>query len=299
MFNKFPGKFIDFIKFHKIISVLVIIVIAVLIFVFKPGPTPVIETQIVKNSNLVQSVSVSGAIGAKEIANISPLSSGPIVYIGVKLGDSVFAGQTIAVLDQRIMQKNLEASLLDYSKDRNTFNQVQSDNQNRNPNQALNDAMKRILEDNQYDLEKSVNSVELKDLVKQQSVISSPINGVLTRADALTVGSTVSPSTIFTILNPESLVFNMDVDEADIGKIKTGQKVNLTIDSFPDQNLSVVVTRIDFVSHVTSNGANAFTVESSLDSNEKDQYRVGMNGDSEIITASKSNALPNRVCIRK
>jgi len=282
----------SFIKHHKILSLIGVIIIAVLIFVFRPKSPPPPATQTVKRTNLVQSISVSGSVNAKKQVNLSFVSSGLVTYIGAQLGDTVTAGQTIAVLDQRTVLKNLQSSLTDYSKQRNTFDQNVDNNGGRiNPTDAVNDAMKRIIQNNQYDLNKAVVSVELQDLAKQQSVLVSPINGILTHADAVTAGSSVTATSVFTIVDPSSLVFAMDVDEADIGKVTVGQQVKLNLDAYPNANLTFPVTHIDFVSHTTTNGGNAFTVEVKLPQTIQYIYRVGMNGNAEITTAEKDHVL--------
>src|SRR4030067_1300152 len=103
----------------------------------------------------------------------------------------------MGVLDQKTDLKNLKAELIDYSKKRNEFEQTQEDNQNRTPTQALNDEMKRILQNNQYDLDKAINSVELFDLAKQNLVVTTPISGIVTRADVKSAGVNVSATTTF------------------------------------------------------------------------------------------------------
>ena len=284
-------KKISWIRRHKIIGIFLLIIILIVAYVFWPKPKPVISTVTVKPADLVQSLSDSGTLNAKTSASLSPITSGPLVFLGAQVNDAVIKGQTIAILDQRTLQKNLDADLITYSEQRNTFDQTQDNNQDRTPYQALNDAMKRILQNNQYDLNKAVNSVELSDLAKQQSVLTAPIAGILTRADAVSIGTTVSQTTVFTITDPSSLVFDIDVDEADIGKVKVGQPVSVNLDAYPDENLQLTVSRIDFVSHTTTNGGNAFTTEVKLPDNPDNKYRVGMNGNAEITTAKKDNVL--------
>ena len=81
----------------------------------------------------------------------------------------------------------------------------------------------------------------------------------------------------------------MEVDETDIGLVQVGQKVTVTLDSFPNDPLKLTVDRIDFVSHATSNGGNAFYVEAKIP--ELKNYRVGMSGNADIVVGSKSDAL--------
>lgn len=276
---------------HKKILLIIIVIFAVLIWFIFPKENTKIETVKVKKDNITQTVSASGTINSTTTVNLSFLTSGKLTYVGVKQGDTVTAGQTIATLDQRTARENLEQVLLDYSKQRNTFNATEEDNQNRKPQEALNNEMKRILENNQYDLNKTINSVELQQLIIEQSILTSPINGIVTRADVQVAGVTATPTTIFTVADPENLIFQVDADEADIGKIVLGQKMNVNMDAYPNTNLPLIVTKIDFASHQSDIGGTVYTVEAKLPLNSNNRYRLGMNGDGEIIVAEKQNTL--------
>ena len=286
----FSGIF-SFIKKHKILTGIFIIIAGVVIFILRPKPEPVVPTQTVSRSHFVQSVSTSGTVQAKNFANLSFLTGGKLVYLGVKKGDMVKQYQTIATLDQRTLQKNLEAALITYSEQRNTFDQTRDTNQNRTPQEALNDAMKRILENNQYDLNKAINSVELQSLAQEQSVLIAPISGLVTRADAKTIGVNVDATTTFSIVDPNTMVFDMDVDEADVGKISVGQKAELVLDAFSDVTIYEPITSIDFVSHTTSTGGTAYTAEINLPDNKDERYKIGMNGNADIIVAEKDSVI--------
>ena len=216
---------------------------------------------------------------------------GKLVYLGAKKGDLIKKGQVIGILDQRSVQKNLESDLRDYSLQRNNFDQTNSNNQNRTPQQALNDDMKRILQNNQYNLDKAVISVELQDLAKQQTVLTSPIDGILLSEDIDVSGVNLTPATSFVVADTKNLKFKIDIDEADIGKVKAGQNVKVTLDAFPNNQLSLPVKSIDFASHTNSTGGNVYTVEVTLPENLNDTYRIGMNGDAEIVTNEVKDVL--------
>lgn len=287
-----PGKTkVHFIWKHKKLLLFLAILFVVLLIIFWPKKTPPIETQTAKQTNIVASLSATGSVDSTTSVNLNFLAAGKLVYLGVKKGDVVKKGQTIAILDQRTMQKNLESALRDYSKQRNTFDQTKENNQNRTPEGALTDSMARILEDNQYDLDKAVISVELEDLARQQSVLTSPIAGIVTRVDVLATGVNVATTTTFTIADPKQLVFKMDIDEADIGKIRSGQPVTVTLDAYPDKTLDLTVSSIDFATHTTDTGGDAYTVEAALPDNSDLAYRIGMNGDAEIITSKRDDVV--------
>ncbi len=282
---------IQFAKTHKIISFVILLTLIVILFVLKPGKQTPIITEKVRRENISQTISITGSIDSNSTANLSFRVSGKLVYLGVKKGDYVYAYQTIGVLDERTVQKNLEIALIDYSKQRLTFDQALEKNQNRKPQEALNIDMKRILENNQFDLDRAIKSVELGDLAKQDSVLTTPISGIVTREDVEIAGVNVSSATTFTVTDLSSLTFKMDVDEADIGKVRQAQKVKVVLDPYPDETLNLTVDKIDFVSHTTSTGGTAFTVYANLTNNPDNKYRVGISGNAQIITSEKKNVL--------
>jgi len=281
----------NFIKKHKILLPIVVIILIALGFYLYPKPPKPVPTQTARRSNFTQTVSVSGSVDSKSTVTLSFLVGAKLTYLGVKTGDTVTAGQTIAIEDQRTAQKNLEANLIAYSEQRNAFDTTQNTYQNRTPDQALNDAMKRILQNNQYDLNKAIVSVELQDLAKQQSVLTTPISGIVTQAGVEATGVNVGPATTFTISDPNKMDFVMDVDEADISKVMLGQTSSITLDAYPDAPLNLPLTSIDFITHPTSTGGNAYSVQVDLPSNPDLRYRIGMQGNADIITAQEMNVL--------
>lgn len=289
--NHLKNIIFDFTDKHRILSAAIILAVLLVLFIFRPAPPKPIPTQKVTKGDLVQSISITGTIAAQRDVDLSFQTGGKLVWLGIKKGDYVEAYQTVALLDQRQVAKTLEKTLLDYSLARSTFDETAEDNQNRTPQEALNNEMKRILERNQWNLEKAVNSVELQDLVIQQSVLTTPIAGIVTRADVKTSGVNVTGTTTFTVTDPGSLIFNMEVDEADIARIKEEQKIKVFFNSFPDEEIVLSVAGIDFVTHTTSTGGNAYDVEAKMPENTNYQYRVGMGGNAEIIINEKKNVI--------
>ena len=137
---------IKFIKKHRFISAAVLILLVLLFTIFKPkGPIPV-PTENIKKGNIVESISVTGSVNSENSVDLTFQIPGTLTYIAGKTGDYVNKYQTIATIDQRSAQENMEQALIDYSKQRITFDTTVENNQNRTPQQALNDTMKRLLQ---------------------------------------------------------------------------------------------------------------------------------------------------------
>lgn len=276
---------------HKKIGIIVGIILIVLIAIFWPRPPEPLPTQKAERGDITQSISTTGSIVAKNSASLSFIAGGKLTYLGIKEGDTVKAGQTIAVVDQRTAQKNLENSLQQYLVQRNEFEQGREDNNAPTPDDAVSDDIKYLLLTNQYNLNSSVIQVELQAIAKEQSVLTSPINGIVTEMDVTSNGVVVSPTDEFNIADPSSLVFQIDVDESDIGNVKIGDPVDTTLDAYPDQTLSLNVESIDFNSQTSDTGGTVFNVDAALPVNDGLDYRLGMNGDADIIVERKSDII--------
>lgn len=288
---KFLLKPLFFLWNHRRISVGLIILL-ILAFFFYPRPKPPVPVQALSPKPFIQSISVSGTVVARNVVNLTFPVSGKLVWVGVKKGDSVIQGQAIASEDVRTVQKNLQNTLKAYSIQRNTFDSTQDQYNDVSPAGAPTTAIQRILQNNQYNLDQAVISVELQDLAKQQATLSTPIAGVVTRADTEVAGpDALAGQTTFTVTDPLSMVFDADVDQADVGKISQNLPMKITFDAYPDATLSESITTIDLVSHTTTNGGNAFTVETKLPDNVSYKYRVGMNANADIILSEKDNVV--------
>ncbi len=280
-----------YVRHHKKRSIAIVLIIGVLFFFLYPKQSIDIKTYKLRRQNIAQIVTTSGKVEAVTSAKLNFLTSGKLVYIGALRGDHVFAGQTIAAQDIRTVQRKLEEELRDYMKQRNTFDETRQSNQNRTPSQALNDTMKRVLQNNQYDLEKAVYSVELQSLAKEQSYLVSPIDGILTQADADTPGAIVASTAQYVVTDPRSLEFTLEVDEADIAKIKQDMSAQVVFESYPEKAVNLKINKIDFTSHLSSNGGNVFNVRAQLPDNSDYKYRIGMTGDSQIKLLEKHKVL--------
>lgn len=105
------------------------------------------------------------------------------------------------------------------------------------------------------------------------------------------VGSSVSPAAApFSVVYFDQLVFNAQVDEADIATIKPGLKAAVTLDAYPGDTLESTVERVDKTSVVTPTGGTAFSVIIRL-SGTGDELFLGMNGSTDIEIESIAGAL--------
>ncbi len=270
---------------HKKISLIILIVLLVLAFFMWPKNPPKVLTQEASYSDVVKTVSTTGKIDSDNTADLSFQSGGKLIYLGAKVGDYVKKGQAIASLDQTQLQASYRQAVQDFTAAKAASDQYYDGHKSTGesyPEKVTRTALDAT-QNKAYDQMMKVQN----DLYN--STLYSPIDGILTRADTQSINVNVLPTTVFTVTDPTSLVFKMEVDESDIGNIKDNQQVEINLDSFPNDTLKVYVDQIDFVSHTTSSGGTAFYVKAKLPQNSA--YRVGMSGNADIIVDKKEHVL--------
>ena len=287
------GKILKIVKTKKFIAGAVI---AVIIFIaisrFIGGNKQKYPLATVKKDNITQLVSASGKLKSENQIDLKFQSSGLLSWVGVKEGDSVKKWQGIASLDKRQLQNDIKKRLLAYMNQRWTFEQTQDDYEAKKNSSILTDAEKRILEMAQFNLDSSVIDVETYDLAKQLATITSPINGIVTNLVYTVPGQNVfAGSVVATVVSPDKMVFEANIDEGDIAKIFMSQKAEITVDAYPDEVFNGEVTKISFAATTTSGGGTAFPVEISIPPNENFKFKIGMNGDAELIAKEANDIL--------
>lgn len=280
-------------RYWKIVLIILLVAAGVIFWSQRSATQKVaasITTTTVKKSDFVKTITSSGKTKAVKSVDLKFQTSGKLTWVGVKEGDTVRAYQAIAKLDTREVQKNLEKALRDYSNERNDFEESRQVTYGFKKTTDVNDTIKRILEKNQWDLEKAVMDVELKHIAVEFATLVTPIGGIVTHVDTSVAGVNITPATaVFTVSDPSSLVFQANVDETDISGITLGQPATITLDAFPQSSFSGVISFIAYSSEQSSGGATVFPVKIAFAN--PDNLRIGLNGDITIETSRQTDVL--------
>ncbi|MDD2924891.1 efflux RND transporter periplasmic adaptor subunit [Rhodoferax sp.] len=123
--------------------------------------------------------------------------------------------------------------------------------------------------------------------------IRSPIDGVvLTRSvdPGNAVAASLQAVTLFTIAEDlTQLQLRVNVDEADVGRVKVGQKASFTVSAFPSRRFPANITRVSYGSTITDN---VVTYITQMDVANTDlSLRPGMTATSTITAVERQNVL--------
>ena len=276
---------------NKQITILTILTVLVVLFgitfLFAFNPKQPIHTQLASTKEVSPEITADGSVSSANTATLHFQTGGKVVGLYAKEGDKVYAGQTIAQLDTYPLQQQLTAALNTYRSARDTFDQAQANQQNGvlkgnqtsglNPYTqsavgggdteytAINDAVKRIVDQNQANLDNSVVNVQLANYALQLATLTSPISGIVTHEDITTPNVNIGPTTSFVIADPQTLVFDANIPQYQIDYVHVGSRAVINVDGVQGRKFAGTVTKIYPQKMTLANGQQVYKVEITAD----------------------------------
>lgn len=279
----------------------------------------VYKTQKIENGDIMESITASGTINPLSTVSVGSQASGRIAEIYVDYNSVVKKGQLLALIDQENAKATVQQreAALDIAKAQVAV----EENNIKYYKKALNRISKlnaskysteKDLEAAERDYDNSVAQLALEQAqVKQAQAslnsaqtelsyteIKAPVDGIVI-SKSVEVGQTVAASfetpEIFSVAEDlTKMQIEASVVEADIAKVKEGQQVRFTVDSYADDYFYGTVTQVRNEAITTSNVV-TYTVVIGID-NTNLKLKPGMTANVEIITAEEKNVMlvPNQ-----
>ena len=306
-------------KIWKIVVAGMVLLLGVLLFGCEDDSANAYITRKVKKGEIIEKVTASGIINPISTINIGTQVSGTISEIYVDYNTKVKKDQILAQIDPSLFQATVaqRKAALDIAKAQ--VNVVKNDivyykkhlDRVKKLNKSQYSADKE-LESAQRDYDNAIAQLALNEAQVSQAEaalqaaeidlrytrIVSPVDGIVV-SKVVEVGQTVAASfqtpTLFNVAEDlTKMQIETSVVEADIAKVKDGQKVEFSVDSFPDEIFTGIVTQVRNEAITTSNVV-TYEVIIEIDNHEL-KLKPGMTANVEIITSQKEDALlvPNK-----
>lgn len=285
-----------------VLAVLFAIVFAVHKFFFatKTENVGVMVSEKVKRVTIQTTISSTGTISPMDTVSVGTQVSGDISKIYVDFNSKVKKGQVIAELDRSKLQATLYQAQIAESSAKNDYEHKLAVYNRIKKLAESNSASAVDLETAEYEMNSAKFSWESRKSEVQQAklnlsycIIKSPIDGVVLERSVdvgQTVAASMSAPTLFVLAKDLSKMRVMaDVDEADIGQVKAGQKVTFTVDAFQDDMFKGTVESVRLNPTVTSNVVTYTVVITAENSDLK--LLPGMTATCTIVTEEVENAL--------
>jgi HlyD family secretion protein len=301
-----------------IIIIMALAVTAVSVLKKKNGNSAIqYETQQAKRGNLTIIVKATGTLQPTNEVEVGSEQSGIVKSVDVDYNDRVVVGQVLARLDTSRLdaqvtqaQASLDAAKARVLQAKATLNETGSKlaqyqkvrelSNNKVPSQTELDAAQAAFERAQADEASAKASVSQAQAALEtyqtdlsKTIIHSPVNGVvLTRSiePGQTVAAAFQSPVLFTLAEDLSqMELHVDVDEADIGRVKEGQEAVFTVDAYPDRTFQAKLVQVRYGSQ-TVEGIVTYETVLKVDNSDL-SLRPGMTASADITVSKIEDAV--------
>jgi HlyD family secretion protein len=271
-------------------------------------------TAVAQVGDLKETVTATGTLKGLDSVDVGAQISGKITKIYVDFNDHVTVGQLLAEIDtaqlqSRVDQSKAQVNAADAALVLAKATQAQTKAQylrsvdlsqkglisSKDLDSAKADADRASASITSATAQATLARASLKDAQTQLSyaVIRSPIDGiVLSRLvePGQTVAASMSAPVLFTLARDlTQLRLYVDVDEADVGKVKEGQSATFLVDAWNGHSFS---SKVVSVHNLPTTGQTVVTYQAvlSVDNNER-LLRPGMTATATITTDERKGVL--------
>jgi HlyD family secretion protein len=269
-------------------------------FYLRSGQAHTYVTKPVTRGTLAVTVSATGTLAPRNQVDVGAEVSGRIDKLLVDFNDHVKKGQLLALINTDQYLAQLQQAKASLAQAQATLRQSALTYQ-RYVELGKHEAISReLLNTSGGDLARAAAGVNLARAQVQQDqtllsycTIYSPIDGlVLDRKVSVgqTVASTFSTPVLYTLASDLSqMELDVDIDEADVGLIRSGAKATFTVDAYPTRLFSA---RLVSIHNAPKTVQGVVTYQGVLrEQNEGGLLRPGMTATAEIEAATIRKAL--------
>ena len=258
------------------------------------------ETIKVEKKNIHTSITATGTIEPVTSVTVGTQVSGIVSKLYVDYNSVVKKGQVIAELDRTNLISELNTAKANLASSESSMAYEKA---NYSRYKTLYD--KGLVSADEYEsallsYRKATEDVNAKrESVKKAqtnlgyATITSPIDGVVLSKsveEGQTVAASFNTPELFSIAQDlTDMRVIADIDEADIGGVKEGQRVSFTVDAFPDDHFEGQVTQ---VRQQATTESNVVTYEVVISAPNKDlKLKPGLTANVTIFTMEKNDVM--------
>lgn len=301
-------------KNHIIILTAAILALIILIVINTKANGVKYETRKVKKCTITEVVEASGTVNPVNTVSVGSTVSGLIKEIYVDFNSIVKKGQILAQIDPANFQASVDQATAQINNARASLANAQAvmEMSRKTYNRYRNLYAKNFIAKSELDQAESdylanlaqVNSAKAQIAQAQATYntamtnlgytkIIAPVDGTIISRE-IDLGQPVAASfqapELFTIAQDlTNMQIEVNVSEADIGKVKEGQDVTYTLDGYPDTDFTGKVTQVRISPTTVSNVVTYVVI---VDVHNEDLKLIpGMTANVSIITDKKENVL--------
>ena len=283
-------------------------------YIRKGGPEPQVTTLQISRGDIVDTVGATGTLEAVTTVQVGTQVSGTVQELYADFNSIVRKGQVIARLDPSLIQTQIEQQRANVARSQADLERLKvtlADTQQKLrraedlakrqliPPTELETAQVNVrsadaqLKSSQASLTQAQAALHNQEVNLEHTVIAAPIDGIVISRN-VDVGQTVAASmqapTLFVIAaDLTKMQVNASIDEADVGRMRTGQMVRFRVDAYPSEEFTGTVQQVRLEPKTVQNVVTYNTVISVP--NLQFKLKPGMTANVNIEIARRSNVL--------
>jgi HlyD family secretion protein len=279
----------------------------------KPGAAQY-RTAVLQRGDLTVTVTATGSVQPTNEVEISSELSGIIRTVAVDYNDRVKVGQVLAELDTdklkaevahsratllarqanvqeaeaRVTEKQSEYERIKRLQAKNFSSQADLDTAKAAYQTAL-----AALASARAEVDVAQANLDVDETNLKKACICSPIDGIVLSRDVepgQTVASSLQAPVLFRLAEDlAEMTLEVDIDEADMGKVREGQQAVFTVEAFPERDMPATITELRFAPE-TVEGVVTYKAVLAID-NSQLLLRPGMTATAEITVQQLQDVL--------
>lgn len=268
------------------------VVIAAVYVVAQKKPIPVRVVELKRDElRVVVNATTTSTVRSEYEVTLSAQRTGRITALTVREGDRVARGSVIARLDLTEESVQSESALAQSAA---TYQEAERNFRRAEELRAKGlialqelDTARRAFEVARSQHEAAAEDVRVR---RGYSVVPAPFDGIVAKKYT-EVGELLLPGKqIVTIVDPDRIYVLATIDEVDVGRLRIGQKVQITVDAFAGEKFDGKVARISPI--VSGGKLETRTADVWIYFANKDRrIKPGMSADVEILVATLDDVL--------
>lgn len=297
---------------YGLIGVVVIGILAAIVYFLKQNSTPVelYKTETVERKDIVNKVIVTGKVIPEDEINIKPQISGIIDKIMLEEGAQVKAGDLIAVIkvvpnEQSLNQaagrvRNAELALnnarIEYDRNKALFDKGVISSQDFNNLKLTFDQATQELKNAQADYQ-IIRKGSAGGSTSANTNIRATVSGTILEIPVKEGDQVIQSNnfndgtTVATIADMNKMIFEGEVDEAEVGKLHVGMPLEISMGALEEEKFQA---KLKFIAPkgVEEEGAVQFKIEGDMQIPDTTSYvRAGYSANASIVLEERKDVL--------
>lgn len=213
-----------------------------------------LDTIKAEKGELTETVTATGTVESVTQVDVGTQVTGIIDKLYADFNSIVQKGELIAEIEKTVLESDYKSAEANVMSAKTTY---QYNKENFERDKKLHD--KQLISDYEfqtsqkdYEVSKAAYDKAVADRVRaaknlNYAEIYSPIDGIVISREVevgQTVVSSMNVANLYTIADLDNMQIVGNVDEADIGQVKVGQKVTFSVDAYPEDLFEGTVTQV-------------------------------------------------------